>query len=84
MDAQTTGPERGMLNKLRGSARFFERKIGWSRIGFALSLTIIVVAVVVLYHILRDIDPDELLARAQSDRLADARLLPACSSPPAI
>ena len=62
MDAQTTGPERGMLNRLRGSARFFGRKIGWSRVGFALSLTIIVVAVVVLYHILRDIDPAELLA----------------------
>ncbi len=62
MDAQTTGPESGMLNKLRGSARYFERKVGWSRIGFAFSLTIIVVAVVVLYHILRDIDLDELLA----------------------
>src|SRR5580704_1013942 len=61
MDAQAAGPERGMLNRLRGTAHFFDRKIGWSRIGFALSLTIIAVAVVVLYHILRDIDPDELL-----------------------
>ena len=61
MDAQATGPERGMLNKLRGGARFFDRKIGLSRIGFALSLTIIVVAVVVLYHILRGIDPRELV-----------------------
>ena len=50
-----------MLNKLRGSAHFFDRKIGLSRIGLALSLTIIVVAVIVLYHILRDLDPDELL-----------------------
>ena len=32
-----------------------------SRIGVALSLTIITVAVVVLYHILRDIDPDALV-----------------------
>ena len=61
MDAQATGPERGMLNSLRGTARFFERKFGWSRIGFALSLAIFAVAVVVLYHILRDIDPRELL-----------------------
>ena len=61
MDAQAAGPDRGMLNRLRGTAHFFHRKIGWSRIGFALSLTIIAVAVVVLYHILRDIDPDELL-----------------------
>ena len=35
--------------------------MGWSRIGVALSLTIITVAVVVLYHILRDIDPDALV-----------------------
>jgi glycosyltransferase 2 family protein len=32
-----------------------------SRIGFALSLTIFVVAALVLYHILRDINPGELL-----------------------
>ena len=50
-----------MLNRLRGSARFFDRKVGLSRIGFALSLTIVVIAVVVLYRILRNIDPDELV-----------------------
>jgi hypothetical protein len=61
MDAQAPGPERGMLKRLRGTAHFFDRKVGLSRIGFALSLTIIVVAVVVLYRILRHIDPDELL-----------------------
>ncbi len=61
MDAQTAGPERGMLKRLRGTARFFDRKVGLSRIGFALSLTIFVIAVAVLYHILRDIDTDELL-----------------------
>ena len=52
-----------MLTCLRSGARFLERKIGCSRIGFALSLTIIVVAVIVLYHILRDIDPTQLLVR---------------------
>jgi glycosyltransferase 2 family protein len=61
MDAQTTGPDSGLLNKLRGSAHFCAGKLGWSRIGFALSLTIIIIAVVVLYHILRDIDVDALL-----------------------
>jgi len=50
-----------MWNKLRGSALFFDRKVGLSRIGFALSLTIIAIAIVVLYRILRDIDTDELL-----------------------
>ncbi len=61
MDAQAAGPERGMLKRLRGTAHFFDRKVGLSRIGIALSLTIITVAVVVLYHILRDIDPDALV-----------------------
>jgi glycosyltransferase 2 family protein len=50
-----------MLNSLRRTAKFFDRGSGWSRLGIALSLTIIVVAAVVLYHILHDIDPDELL-----------------------
>ena len=35
--------------------------MGLSRIGLVVSLTIIAVAVVVLYHILREIDPDELI-----------------------
>src|ERR1700686_4081066 len=50
-----------MLKTLRDTAHFFDRRIGWSRLGVALSLTIIIVAVVVLYRILRDIDPDSLL-----------------------
>jgi uncharacterized membrane protein YbhN (UPF0104 family) len=61
MDARAAGPERGMLKKLRGTAHFFDRKFGWSRIGLVLSLTIVVIAVVVLFHILRDIDPDGLI-----------------------
>src|SRR5580658_10135453 len=50
-----------MLKTLRDTAHFFDRRIGWSRLGVALSLTIIIVAVVVLYRILRDIDPDSLV-----------------------
>ena len=50
-----------MLNSLRATARFFSDKVGWSRIGVALSITIIAVAVVVLYRILHDIDTDEVL-----------------------
>jgi glycosyltransferase 2 family protein len=50
-----------MLKALRGTAQFIERKNGWSWLGIALSLTIISVAAVVLYRILRTIDPDELL-----------------------
>ncbi len=50
-----------MLTRLRGTGLYFIRKVGFSRIGLVLSLIMIVVAVVVLYHILRDIDPDELI-----------------------
>jgi glycosyltransferase 2 family protein len=50
-----------MLTRLRGTARYFDRKVGLSRIGFALSATIFIIAVIVLYRIVRDIDPDELL-----------------------
>jgi glycosyltransferase 2 family protein len=61
MDAQTADPERSMLRRLRGSARFFNAKVGLSRLGLVLSLTIIAIAVVVLYRILREIDFDELV-----------------------
>src|SRR5690242_16062474 len=61
MDAQTADPERGMLKRLSVTARFFNAKVGWSRLGVVLSLTIIAIALVVLYRILRDIDPDELI-----------------------
>src|SRR5437660_628050 len=47
-----------MLDMLRAVRRFFERTIGWNRIGIALSLTIITVAAYVLFRILRGIDID--------------------------
>ena len=50
-----------MLKGLRVAAHFFNQKIGVSRLGVVLSLTIITIAVIVLYHILRDIDLDELV-----------------------
>ncbi|HZD91119.1 MAG TPA: UPF0104 family protein [Pseudolabrys sp.] len=50
-----------MLNWLRALARFFQDRIGWNRIGVLLSLTIIGIAVVVLYHMLRDIKVHEVL-----------------------
>ena len=61
MDAQAADPERSILKRLRGTAHYFDSRVGLSRIGLVLSLTIIAVAVVVLYHILREIDPDELI-----------------------
>src|ERR1700679_4309613 len=50
-----------MLKPLREAAHFFDRRIGWRRVCLALSLLIIIVSVVVLYRILRDIDPDSLI-----------------------
>jgi glycosyltransferase 2 family protein len=50
-----------MLTPGRQAARASQRRISFSRIGFALSLTIFVVALIVLYRILHDIDVDELL-----------------------
>ncbi len=50
-----------MLKRLRGAAHFFDRKIGLNRLGFALSLTIIIVAAAVLYHTLRGLDVDEVV-----------------------
>jgi len=39
MDAHIADPERSMLKRLRGTARYFDSKIGLHRIGVALSLT---------------------------------------------
>jgi len=61
MDARAAGPERNLLKRLRDAAHFCERNIGFSRIGVAVSVAMVTAAVVVLYHILRDIDLGELL-----------------------
>lgn len=45
-----------MVEMLRAVARFISEKIGWHRIGFALSVVIIAVASVVLFRTLRDIE----------------------------
>jgi glycosyltransferase 2 family protein len=49
-----------MLKSLRAVARFIQNKIGWNRIGVLLSITIIIIAVVVLVHMLREIDRNEV------------------------
>jgi glycosyltransferase 2 family protein len=49
------------LKTFRAAAQFFNRKIGFSRLGVVLSVAIILVAAFVLYRILHDIDLDELV-----------------------
>lgn len=51
-----------MLMLEPGKAPAAGRKIPFTRIGFVLSLAIFIAAVIVLYHILRDINPRALLA----------------------
>jgi glycosyltransferase 2 family protein len=55
-----------MLKSLRAVARFFQSNIGWNRIGVLLSLTIIAVAAVALFHSLRDLDVDEVIAAVKA------------------
>src|SRR5687767_8516403 len=50
-----------MISGLRATARFFDTKVGWNRVGFALSITIIAIAAVVLYRTLRGIEIREVV-----------------------
>lgn len=50
-----------MLQSLRAATRFISEKIGWHRVGFVLSFIIIVVAAVVLYRMLHDLNWDDLV-----------------------
>src|SRR5215469_4754238 len=45
-----------MYGDLYSLAKIFDQKIGWSRVGLALSITIIAIAAMVLYHTLHDIN----------------------------
>jgi uncharacterized membrane protein YbhN (UPF0104 family) len=57
-----------MLNWLRAGARFFGRTIGWNHVGVLLSITIIAIAGIVLYRMLRGLDFNEvMLALAATD-----------------
>src|SRR5215831_3835702 len=50
-----------MYGGLFSFAKSFDEKIGWGRVGVFLSVTIIAVAAVVLYHTLRDINFAEVI-----------------------
>jgi uncharacterized membrane protein YbhN (UPF0104 family) len=50
-----------MLSVLRGAARFLDEKIGWNKVGVALSVTIIAIAVSVLYRMLSDLNLDDIV-----------------------
>lgn len=49
-----------MLEFLRAVARFLDEKIGWNRIGVAISIAIIAIALHVLYGMVHDLDFDDV------------------------
>src|SRR6266403_3088151 len=61
MELRPPNREHRVLEALHRAAVFCDQRIGWNRIGVALSLTIIAVAAVVLYRILRTIDGNEVV-----------------------
>jgi glycosyltransferase 2 family protein len=66
--------EHRVLEALHRAALFCDQRIGWNRIGVALSLTIITVAAVVLYRILRTIDASEVVEALVTVDLRDVML----------
>jgi uncharacterized membrane protein YbhN (UPF0104 family) len=60
-----------MLHPIRAAARVIDQKIGWNRIGLALSLVIIGTAAAVLYRILRDISVADLVDALKSTEWFD-------------
>ena len=63
-----------MLHPIRAAARLIDQRIGWNRIGLALSLIIIAAAATVLYRILRGIEFSEVVVALKATDPADALL----------
>jgi uncharacterized membrane protein YbhN (UPF0104 family) len=61
MEPKQEDRERGVLDALHRAALFCDEKIGWNRIGVALSVAIIAIAGVALYRILRTINGSEVV-----------------------
>jgi hypothetical protein len=60
--AAIRSPTARMYNWLLAAAKLFDRRIGWHRFGFLLSITVIAIAAVVLYRTLHDLDIDDVVA----------------------
>jgi glycosyltransferase 2 family protein len=55
-----------MYGDLYSFAKSFDDKIGWGRVGVTLSIVIIAVAAMVLYHTLRDIKVNEVISAIEA------------------
>lgn len=62
------------MNWLRASARFFDQKIGWHRVGIMLSVTIIAIAAVVLYRKLHNINVSKVLTAMATVEYSDVAI----------
>ena len=59
---ESPNPDRGETFKaVRAISRFFDETVGWNRVGFLLSITIIALAGVALFRHLRDIEVREVI-----------------------
>src|SRR5215467_4149487 len=70
-----------MIGAVRAAKRFFDQRIGWNRLGIALSVTIIIIAAIVLYRMLRGISIYEVvvaLRRTPLSTILLAGFLVAC------
>ena len=65
--------EQRVLEKVHRVALFLDERIGWNRIGVALSVSIIAVAAVVLYRILHEINAADVVDALLRHRLAGFR-----------
>jgi Predicted integral membrane protein len=66
--------EHRVLDALHRAAVFCDQKVGWNRIGVTLSLTIIAIAAVVLYRILRTINAHEVVEAVMATAPRDITL----------
>jgi hypothetical protein len=70
----STDLEARPVNTLRTVLRFCDEKIGWNRIGFVLSLTIIAFAAEVLFRTLHDIKVDQVIVALRATVSRDIAL----------
>jgi uncharacterized membrane protein YbhN (UPF0104 family) len=74
MESKPQGREHRVLDALHRAAVFCDQRVGWNRIGVALSLTIIAIAAVVLYRILRTINAREVVEAVMTTDTRDITL----------
>src|SRR5436190_9238210 len=76
---ESPNPDRGETFKaVRAISRFFDETVGWNRVGFLLSITIIALAGVALFRHLRDIEVGEVIDALRDIDPVDIALAALC------